>query len=100
MNKDRRTNFRIPLNLPAKYDGMSGAYEAHIEDLSLGGCFVNARGQVESGEAITVEIKLPSGNWLKLRGEVTACHPGVGFGMVFTSLTTAEERALQKLIIG
>jgi len=100
MNKDRRTNFRIPLKLPARYDGMSGAHEARIEDLSLGGCFINSRGQVEPGEAITVEIKLPSGQWLKLRGEVTAYHPGIGFGMVFSSLTTGEERALQQLIIG
>jgi hypothetical protein len=100
MNKERRTNYRIPLNLPAKYDGLSGAHEARIEDISLGGCFVNARGQVESGDAITVEIKLTTGEWLQLRGEVTALQPGIGFGMVFTSLSAEEELALQKLIMG
>lgn len=100
MNKERRTNFRIPLNLPARYDGLSGAHEARIEDISLGGCFVNARGQVDSGEAITVEIKLPSGQWLQLRGEVTAPQPGIGFGMVFSAMTAEEELALQQLIIG
>lgn len=100
MNKDRRTNFRFPMNLPARYDGMSGAQEAHIEDISLGGCFVNARGQVDPGEWITVEIKLPSGDWLELHGEVTAYHPGIGFGMTFSTLTPDRERALQILLIG
>ncbi|HEV7396314.1 MAG TPA: PilZ domain-containing protein [Pyrinomonadaceae bacterium] len=100
MTNERRTNFRIPLNLPAKYDGLSGAHEARIEDISMGGCFVNARGQVHEGEAIAVEIKLPSGEWLKLHGEVTAAHPGIGFGMVFSAIRPADEQALQKLIIG
>jgi len=100
MNKDRRTNFRIPLNLPARYDGLSGAHEARIEDMSLGGCFVNARGQVHEGESIKVEIKLPSGRWLKLGGQVTAYQPGIGFGIVFANLTLEEEQDVQKLLIG
>jgi PilZ domain len=100
MNKERRTDFRIPLNLAARYDGLSGAHEARIEDISLGGCFVNARGQVLEGEAIAVEIKLPSGTWLKLRGTVTTYQPGIGFGMAFSKMTPAEESALQKLLIG
>lgn len=100
MNKERRTNFRIPLNLPARYDGLSGAHEARIEDISLGGCFVNARGQVHEGESITIEIKLPSAEWLKLAGKVTAYQPGIGFGVVFSALTRGEKQALRKLIIG
>ena len=98
MTKERRTNERVPLNLPARYDGLSGAHEARIEDISMGGCFVNARGQVDSGEIITVEIKMPSGEWLQLRGEVTSCQPGIGFGMVFSLLTEDEIRLTEQLI--
>jgi hypothetical protein len=97
MNKERRTDERVPLNLPARYDGLSGAHEAKIEDMSIGGCFVNARGQVEPGEIITVEIKMSSGEWLQLRGEVTSSQPGIGFGIVFSFLTDEEERTLQQL---
>jgi len=100
MSNDRRTNFRVPLNLPAKYEGLSGAYEARIEDMSLSGCFVNARGQVNEGDTISVEVKLPSGEWLKLPGQVTALHPGIGFGMVFSPLTSSQKYALEKLLIG
>jgi hypothetical protein len=98
MNKERRTNQRLPLNLPARYDGLSGAHETRIEDISMGGCFINARGQVEPGEAITVEIKMASGEWLRLRGAVTSCQPGIGFGVVFSILTEEELRSLEQVL--
>lgn len=98
MNKERRTDQRIPLNLSARYGGLSGAHEAKIEDISMGGCFVNARGQVVTGETIILEIKMPSGEWLQLRGEVTSWQLGIGFGLVFSFLTDEEERTLQQLV--
>ena len=98
MNKERRTNQRVPLNLPARYDGLSGAHDARIEDISMGGCFVNARGQVESGDAITIEIKLHTGEWLKLRGEVTSVQPGIGFGIIFSLLTEDELLSLEQVL--
>lgn len=98
MNKERRTNQRLLLNLPARYDGLSGAHEARIEDISMGGCFVNARGQVEPGEAITIEIKMTSGEWLQLRGEVTSCQLGIGFGVIFSVLTEEELKSLEHVL--
>lgn len=98
MNHERRTNLRIPLKLPARYDGLSGRYEARIEDISLGGCFVNARGQVQEGDPITVEINLPTGEWLRLAGKVTAYYPGIGFGVAFGELTPLQELSLEQLV--
>jgi hypothetical protein len=98
MTKERRTNQRVMLNRPARYDGLSGAHQARVEDVSLGGCFVNTHGQVDLGDVITVEIQTLSGEWLQLRGEVTSYQPGIGFGMVFSFLTDEEQRALQQLI--
>jgi len=98
MTEERRRDGRVPLNLPARYDGLSGAHEARIDDISLGGCFVNTPGQVSPGENIGVEIKMQSGEWLQLRGEVSTHQPGIGFGMVFSFLTEDEERLLQQLL--
>jgi hypothetical protein len=98
VTEERRTDERVPLNLPARYDGLSGRHEARIEDISMGGCFVNTVSLVDPGGIITVQIKLPSGEWLELRGEVTSRQPGIGFGVVFTFLTDEEERTLQQLI--
>src|SRR6266850_4988381 len=98
MVKNRRIDDRISTNFPARWDGISGTQEARIEDLSLSGCFVNTIGRVDVGEIVGVEIKLPSGEWLQLRGEVTSFQTGIGFGVLFTFLTDDEEQALRELV--
>lgn len=98
MSDERRSDERISINLPARWDGLSGTNEARIEDLSLGGCFVNTGGRVDAGELVGLEIQLPSGEWLQLRGEVTSYQAGIGFGVVFPFLTDEEEQALRELI--
>jgi hypothetical protein len=98
MTQNRRTDERIPVNLPAKWDGLSGMHEARLEDLGLGGCFVNTAGRVDVGEVVSLEVKLPSGEWLPLRGEVTAFQEGIGFGMIFSFLTEDEEQSLRELL--
>lgn len=98
MTNERRTDERVSTNLPAKWDGLSGVHEARIEDVSLGGCFVNTARRVDVGEIVGVDIKLPSGEWLQLRGEVVAYQEGIGFGVVFPFLSGDEEQALRELI--
>ena len=98
MNEERRADERVALNLPVRWDGLSGGLEARLEDLSLGGCFVNTRGVVNPGELITLEIQLPSGEWLSLRGEVTSYQPAIGFGLVFPFLTGEEEDEIRQLL--
>ena len=98
MDKNRRSDERISTNFPARWDGLSGQNEARIEDLSMGGCFVNTRGRVDIGEVVGIEMKLPSGEWLQLRGEVASFMAGTGFGVLFTFLTEDEEEILRGLI--
>ena len=98
MNENRRTDERVATNMTARWDGQAGTTEARIEDLSLGGCFVNTRGSVDVGEIVGLEIKLPSGEWLQLRGEVASYQPGIGFGMLFPFLTDDEEQSLRELV--
>ncbi len=98
MTENRRNDERTSVNLPAKWDGLSGLHEGRLEDLGFGGCFVNTAGRVDVGEVVGVEIKLPSGEWLQLRGEVASYQEGIGFGVLFTFLTDDEEQALRQLI--
>jgi PilZ domain-containing protein len=101
MIDDRRIEERVALSLPARWDGLSGSqHSERIEDLSLGGCFVSARGAVNVGDLMGLEIQLPSGKWLKLQGQVAAYQSGIGFGVVFNFLTEDEEQALRYLISG
>ena len=77
---------------------MSSKHEARVEDVSMGGCFVDTVGRVGVNEAVDLEILLPSGEWLPLRGRVATYQPGVGFGMSFTALSEDETAALKKLM--
>ena len=99
MTENRRSDDRVATNLSAKWGGLDGDHEGRIEDLSLGGCFVNTVGRVDVGEIVGVEIKLPSGEWLQLRGEVCAYQLGIGFGLMFSFLTEDEEAALREFLV-
>jgi hypothetical protein len=99
MSHERRTSQRKRILVEAKWESMSNTHEARVDDVSLGGCFVNTFGRVEPNEAVNLQIKLPSGEWLPLRGRVASYQPGVGFGISFTSLSKNETAALKGLIL-
>ena len=98
MGEERRRSERKRVLLEAKWESMSRTHEARVDDVSLGGCFVNTFGRVELKEAVNLQIQLPSGEWLPLRGEVASYHPGVGFGVAFTSLTEEDIERLKELL--
>ena len=98
MPDERRINARKRILLEAKWKSMSRRHEARVDDVSLGGCFVNTYAQVEIGEHIDLEVQLPSGEWLSVRGHVASYQPGVGFGMSFSSLNAEEIAGLEELM--
>ena len=98
MPDERRINRRKRILLEAKWKGVSRRHEARVDDVSLGGCFVNTYAQVELGEHIDLEIQLATGDWLSLRGQVASYQHGVGFGIAFTSLTAKETAGLKELL--
>src|SRR5215208_6920479 len=99
MSIERRSRKRKPILLEARWQSVSRRHEARVDDVSLGGCFVNTYAQIELQEDVNLEIKLPSGEWLPLRGKVASYQPGVGFGMSFTSLNENEVTALKELML-
>jgi len=98
MGQERRSNQRKRILLEAKWESMARAHEARVDDVSVGGCFVNTFGHVEHDEEINLQIQLPSGEWLPLQGRVASYQPGVGFGIAFSSLSEDEHAVLQELI--
>ena len=99
MDQERRRSERKRVLLEAKWESMSRTHEARIDDVSLGGCFVNTFGRVELRETVNLQIQLPSGEWLPLRGEVASYQPGVGFGLAFTSLSEEEIEVVKELML-
>ena len=99
MGQERRTSQRKRVLLEAKWKSMSRTHEARVDDVSLGGCFVNTYGKVELGEPVDLEIQLPSGQWLPLGGQVASYQPGVGFGIAFNALSDEQNAALRELML-
>jgi Tfp pilus assembly protein PilZ len=97
MSDERRSSQRKRILLEAKWESMSATHEARVDDVSLGGCFVNTFGRVELGEEVNLQIQLPSAAWLALQGRVATYQPGVGFGLSFTSLTDKQTAELKEL---
>lgn len=98
MTKDRREEKRKEITLDVRWEGSSGQYGARISDLSLGGCYLDTLGGVQVGEVVALELKLPDGSWLPLRGTVAFHHPGLGFSVCFTFLTDEEQFQIRQLI--
>jgi hypothetical protein len=58
---ERRSSERKKVLLEAKWSSMSRRHEARVDDVSVGGCFVNTYGHVELNEAVDLQILMPSG---------------------------------------
>jgi hypothetical protein len=98
MNQERRTEERKVVSWDARWEGLSGWHAARVGDISLGGCFIETFDPVEVGDIVTFEIKLPDGEWLPLRGEVTYYQPQIGFSVCFTFLTDEEQYQLSQIV--
>jgi hypothetical protein len=98
MTEERREEERKEITLEVRWEGSSGRHPARISDLSLGGCYLDTLGGAAVGEVINLEIKLPSGEWLPLRGSVVFHHPGLGFSVCFTFLTDEEQFQISEII--
>ena len=81
--EERRTEVRIPMSLPVRWQTPSGVHEGLLLNGSAGGCFVQAHGEDPGDEPLRLEIQLPDGERLHLWGEVMYHLPTVGFGFQF-----------------
>jgi len=98
MSDERRSSERVLFPLEARWEGQSGRHPARITDISLGGCYIESRGQVTDGEIISFELQLQTGNWLRLRGTVAYQLSNIGFGVKFVDLSEAQINLLSDVI--
>ena len=98
MSDEKRTAQRVTTNFPARWRGVSGSHEGRVEDLSVNGCFVNTKGNVDVGEMVSLLIQLPSGQWLPLRGEVAFFQQLTGFSISFVYADAEELKRLDQLV--
>src|SRR5215204_4347126 len=95
---ERRSKPRLSVHLDAEWHGAEERHSAQITDLSEGGCYLDAVGEVMAGEIVAFRVLLPEGDWLYLEGEVRHHHHGLGFGVRFVELNEEQTRNLRFLL--
>jgi len=68
--------------------------QAHLGDLSSGGCFVQTDYLPPVGTEVTITLK-KSGDQLKAQAQVVRISPNEGLALVFTSMGAEEFRTLE-----
>jgi PilZ domain len=97
---ERRSHERVTTNLRVRWEGLLGYHEGTVSDISPGGCFILADGDVALNELLRVEIEFHNGSWVKVWGEVTNRAEGIGFGVRYTEIDADGEDGKYALAIG
>jgi hypothetical protein len=109
ITKERRQAKRISTNLSVRWNTSDRTQESKITDLSTEGCFIltaedmsvnklSRITHVPEGNAIHIELQLPSDETLKLKGEVVYKVDLLGFGVRFLNVNGPNERVLGAFI--
>ncbi len=103
------TEQRVHARVPGGFHGnwrrasMPGALVAGdgiVGNLSVGGCFLEAREPLPSGARLRLELELdlPLAGWTWLSSQVVHTHPNSGFGVRFVDPTPREQEALARAV--
>ena len=92
---EKRKQPRVPVSLDVLWESAMGKSEARTSDISLAGCFIDTIVKVAVGETISFKLRLPSGEWIQLQGEVKYELPRLGFGVRFKGLSDLSQKKLE-----
>ncbi len=98
MNDSLKQNEQVNVSLDVVWHGIAGIYDARMGEISLDGCFIDSNGQEVVGETINFKVRLPSGIWVTLEGEVIAQKHLTGFKVRFTNLTPENQKLVSQVV--
>ncbi len=80
--------------------GASVAGDGIVANLSMGGCFLEARESLPPGGArVRLQLNLPlAAGWTWLTSQVVHTHPNRGFGVRFVNPTPRDQEALARAV--
>ncbi len=89
---------QVNVSLDIVWEGTAGKYDARMSEISTEGCFIDSMGQEVMGETIKFRVRLPSGIWVALDGEVISREYPIGFEMRFTNLTGENLKLVTQVV--
>ncbi len=104
MTTERRVHSRVPGGFHGNWHRASkrplvlAAGEGIVGNLSVGGCFLEAREPLPSGTRVRLELDLPLAGWTWLSSQVVHTHPNRGIGVRFVDPTPRDQEALARAV--
>ncbi|MGI9066739.1 MAG: PilZ domain-containing protein [Pyrinomonadaceae bacterium] len=96
--QEKRKHPRVPMLLDVTWEDATSTHQARTGDISLGGCFIDTVGQATVGETISFRLRLPSGEWIGMQGDVRWELPGSGFGVKFKDLSDESQKEVAAFV--
>src|ERR1700682_1036941 len=89
----------VTVSLDVVWQGSSGKQDARMSEISMDGCFINILQGTALGDIVEFKVRLPSGPWVSLQGELVSEDYPVGFGLHFRGLTDADKKLLAQVVV-
>ena len=90
----------VTVSLDVVWLGSAVKHGARMSEISMDGCFIDSRphGRV-LGDMVEFKVRLPSGPWVSLQGELVQEDYPMGFALRFSGLTDGDKRLLAEVVI-
>ncbi len=102
MTTEQRVHSRVPGGFYGNWrramPGASVAGDGIVRNLSVGGCFLEARESLPPGARVRLLLDLPLAGWTWLSSQVVHTHRNRGFGVRFVDLTPRDQEALARAV--
>lgn len=72
--------------------------EGTLRNISVGGCFIEARGEVSLGDRIQLRLSVPGLLHMQVAGMVVRRRQGEGFALRFNKVSATEQALLGRAI--
>jgi CheY-like chemotaxis protein len=90
----------VNVSLAVVWQGSTGKQDARMSEISMEGCFIDSKVQGRAlGDKVEFKVRLPSGPWVSLQGELVSEDYPIGFGLRFSNLRDEDKRLLAEVVI-
>ncbi len=96
MTTEQRIHSRVPGGFLGTWYLVAGY--GIVVNLSVGGCFLEAREPLRLGARVPLQLDLPLAGWTWLSGQVVHTHRNRGFGVRFVDPTPRDQEALARAV--
>ena len=69
-----------------------------VRNISVGGCFIEAEGEVSLGDKIQFRLSVPGLLYMQMAGMVVRRQRGEGFALRFNKLSATEQSLLERAV--